>query len=312
MKNILVIGTKASFLIKGLLAKLEENGYNPDFSSIDFQEFDSKVNNADIIILYMDEGIYYQSVFLMHLADTLQRTYKMLILIGEKTERTVALQYIPEEFIENYYDRPLDLELLLLDLKISGFQKIRETEKKVILSVDDDPGYSRYLRDSLKGTYHVALAYSGAQAITWLATNHCDLILLDYGMPVANGRTIFEMLRGEDNTKDIPIIFLTGNNDKQSVIDIINLKPDDYLLKSIAKEELLEKLDVFFQNHADSSAGGEADKTTNASSSASGGSTAAGKTHDGSSDSTKEEEKPKSKHLMTTTDVILDYFDEDE
>lgn len=300
MKNILVIGSKPSFLIKGLMVKLEKNGYHPEFSPFNIIDFDVKSAHTDIFILYMDEGIYYESVFMMHLADALQRKFKMLILIGEKNERSVALTYLPEEFIENYYERPLDIDLLLIDLKISGFQKISESEKKVILSVDDDPGYSRYLRDALKQTYHVALAFSGAQAIAWLATNHCDLILLDYGMPIANGKTIFEMLKGEEKTKDIPIVFLTGNNDKQSVMDIINLKPEDYLLKSIAKEELLMKLEDFF-NHSNSEGGGGAIVST---------ASAAASTKD--SDFPEQNTKPKSKHLMTTTDVILDYVDEDE
>lgn len=196
----------------------------------------------------MDAAIYYQIIYLMSLADTLKRNYKMIILIGEKHERNVALQYIPEEFIENFYERPLDVDLLLLDLNLFGYYSIEESKKKVILSVDDDPDYSHYLHDSLKQYFHVATAYSGAQAIAYLTVNHCDLILLDYSMPIANGKTVFEMLKSEENTKNIPVIFLTGKNDKQSVIDIINLKPDDYLLKSISREELIQKLNDFFKN----------------------------------------------------------------
>lgn len=250
MNNILVIGTKISFLIKGLIERLEECEYNVYFLPIGSSEFQKKAEESDIIIFYMDEGIYYQGVSLINLADTLKRTCKMLILVGEKYEKNVALQYIPEEFVENFYERPLDTDLLLLDLNIKSFQEIEEADKKVILSVDDDPGYSHYLRYVLKQHFHVAMAYSGAQAIAWLATNHCDLILLDYGMPIANGKTIFEMLKSEENTKDIPIIFLTGNDDKESVIDIINLKPDDYLLKKISREELIEKLQDFFKNQS--------------------------------------------------------------
>lgn len=121
-----------------------------------------------------------------------------------------------------------------------------EGEKKVVLVVDDDTEYRQLIRGWLKADYHVALANSGVQAITWLAKNTCDLILLDYAMPVADGSKILQMLRGDEVTKDIPVIFLTGKNDKNTVMQVIDLKPTDYLLKTIGKAELLKKLSDFF------------------------------------------------------------------
>ncbi len=106
--------------------------------------------------------------------------------------------------------------------------------------------YRQLIRGWLKADYHVALANSGVQAITWLAKNACDLILLDYAMPVADGSKILQMLRSDEVTKDIPVMFLTGKNDKETVMQVIDLKPVDYLLKTIGKKELLQKLDTFF------------------------------------------------------------------
>ena len=91
---------------------------------------------------------------------------------------------------------------------------------------------------------------SGLQAIKWLGKNKADLILLDYEMPVTSGPQVLEMLRSDDETRSIPVIFLTGRSDKESVMSVLALKPEGYLLKNIEKEELLEKLNDFFMRRS--------------------------------------------------------------
>jgi CheY-like chemotaxis protein len=65
-------------------------------------------------------------------------------------------------------------------------------------------------------------------------------------MPVTDGPQVLEMLRADDDTRDIPVMFLTGRDDKDSVMAVVSLKPEGYFLKTIGKQELLEKLKVFF------------------------------------------------------------------
>nr|MCR5272916.1 response regulator [Lachnospiraceae bacterium] len=109
--------------------------------------------------------------------------------------------------------------------------------------------YLGLVRDWLKNTYKVAMVNSGLQAIKWLGKNKADLILLDHEMPVTNGPQVLEMLRSDEETRNIPVIFLTGKSDKESVMAVVALKPEGYLLKNISKEELLEKLEEFFILH---------------------------------------------------------------
>ena len=54
------------------------------------------------------------------------------------------------------------------------------------------------------------------------------------------------LLHGTPQTSEIPIIFLTGVDDRDSVMRVVNLKPDGYLLKSMRKSELLDALNRFF------------------------------------------------------------------
>ena len=93
------------------------------------------------------------------------------------------------------------------------------------------------------------MANSGLQAIKWLGRNKVDLILLDHEMPVTSGPQVLEMLRSDEETRDIPVMFLTGKGDKDSVMAVVALRPEGYFLKNIKKDELLEKLQEFFIMH---------------------------------------------------------------
>jgi CheY-like chemotaxis protein len=87
---------------------------------------------------------------------------------------------------------------------------------------------------------------SGMAAITFLAKNKVDLILLDYEMPITTGPKVLEMLRSESSTASIPVMFLTVKSDKDSVMQVLKLKPEKYLLKTMPPAELLANIDEFF------------------------------------------------------------------
>ena len=121
-----------------------------------------------------------------------------------------------------------------------------EKRKKTILIVDDDITYMRTVYEWLKEDYHVGMASSGVQAISYLAKNKADLVLLDYEMPIANGPQVLAMLKNDTETDQIPVMFLTGHGDRESVLSVVGLSPADYLLKTIDKNTLLKKLNDFF------------------------------------------------------------------
>ena len=55
-----------------------------------------------------------------------------------------------------------------------------------------------------------------------------------------------EMFKSDPDLSKIPVMFLTGNNDRDSIVKVVSLGPADYLLKTIDKKGLNEKLDQFF------------------------------------------------------------------
>ena len=94
--------------------------------------------------------------------------------------------------------------------------------------------------------YEVTLVDSGVAAIRAISLNRPNLVLLDYEMPVCDGRQTLEMLRSVQDFADIPVMFLTGRRDPQSMIQVMSLKPAGYLLKTLKPAEIKEKIDAFF------------------------------------------------------------------
>lgn len=118
--------------------------------------------------------------------------------------------------------------------------------KEKILIVDDSLTVRQSMKALLEEEYEVILASSGIAAIRTITLDRPDLVLLDYEMPVCDGRQTLEMLRSEQEFTDIPVIFLTGRSDPESVKKVMALKPAGYLLKYLKPEELKQKIGNFF------------------------------------------------------------------
>ena len=88
---------------------------------------------------------------------------------------------------------------------------------------------------------------SGVAAIRAITLNRPDLVLLDYEMPVCDGKQTLEMLRLEKAFADIPVVFLTGRSDPELVKALLALKPAGYLLKYLKPAEIKAKIQAFFE-----------------------------------------------------------------
>lgn len=121
--------------------------------------------------------------------------------------------------------------------------KKTEYERRHILVVDDDPELLIHIKEQLKEFYEVTLAGSGKNMFKYLEKFKVDLILLDYLMPEMDGPEVLCKLREFDEYKDIPVVFLTGVSEKETVIKtLVELKPQGYILKPSKKSELVAKI----------------------------------------------------------------------
>ena len=125
-------------------------------------------------------------------------------------------------------------------------QAVEDASKFKILVVDDSMTIREGMKQLLSEDYEVSSAESGVAAIRTITLNRPDLILLDYEMPVCDGRQTLEMLRSEKAFEDIPVIFLTGRRDPESMIKVMPLKPAGYLLKNSKPADIKKEIDNFF------------------------------------------------------------------
>ncbi|MBO4899601.1 MAG: response regulator [Lachnospiraceae bacterium] len=244
--KMLLTGEKETFLIRVLIKKCTEADVNCEFVHWDVDAINSKWDDTVLITMYMDAHERPEPKALRFLIDRMEETGVHMIVIGEREDVQYILDNVPGDLIYKTIYRPIHNDEYI-DIVADYCAKVDSGEfKKSILIVDDDPNYMTLVRGWLKDDYKVAMANSGLQAIKYLGKNKTDLILLDHEMPITNGPQVLEMLRHDEETKNIPVIFLTGKSDKESVMAVVALKPEGYFLKNIGREELLQKLADFF------------------------------------------------------------------
>lgn len=244
-KVVLISGSRG-IIVKGVLRKLEDSGVDVVFCEPNVTTISAFEDSAEIFVLYLSDDVDDLRETIVYLNDIVKEREKDMIIIGEHLDRQTLQLAIPDVRITEWYDRPLDMDAFISGVtSVLRMRKNRMTSK-TILVVDDDPSFVRIIRDWLKTDYQVFIVTSGMQAISFLMKKNVDLVLLDYEMPVTTGPQVLRMLRSEPDTAHIPIVFLTGIGDAESVKQVISLKPDGYILKSTPKPDLLQWLKVFF------------------------------------------------------------------
>ena len=120
---------------------------------------------------------------------------------------------------------------------------------KTILIVDDEPAISQLLTVLLSSHgYATKIASTGKQALD-AASSNIDLILLDMVLPDLDGTKICQQLRSNTQSKDIPIIAISGKQNKTDRIESLYSGVDDYLTKPFEPEELYARVDVLLRRH---------------------------------------------------------------
>lgn len=147
-----------------------------------------------------------------------------------------------EDFLPGQAETP-EPEAVLWDAGESDAKGIGPlSRKKHVLVVDDNPMMLKVIKEHLHETYDVATAVSGRVALKFLERRTTDLILLDYMMPEESGLEVLEKLRAKEETKDIPVIFLTGVTERKKIKNALVMRPQGYLLKPVDHDKLMEEI----------------------------------------------------------------------
>ena len=116
-------------------------------------------------------------------------------------------------------------------------------EESKILLIDDSVQNLKLLGNMLREKdYQIALARDGKEGLKLAGKIWPDLILLDIMMPEMDGYEVCKKLKEDENTRDIPIIFLTAKTSNEDIVKGFQIGGVDYITKPFNKEELFMRI----------------------------------------------------------------------
>ncbi|MCX6327928.1 MAG: response regulator, partial [Bacteroidia bacterium] len=112
-----------------------------------------------------------------------------------------------------------------------------------ILIVDDNPHNLQVLGKLLQeNKYEIEFATNGEAALEWLKAKQFDLILLDINMPGMTGFEVCTKIRSNPDLNNVPVIFLSAETERESILKGFELGAQDYLTKPFDSRELLVRV----------------------------------------------------------------------
>ena len=246
VKKMLIITETQGYLMLSLKEKLEEEGYVVIIVKADIDEISRMQEKLSVVLIYGDETLAEKTQALIYVKDQAAEMDVPVFATGSKEELSDIEAVVGAQTIRQKFVRPINVNELVSAID-TYVEKFGGDNKKKILVVDDSGAMLRNVKGWLEDHYQVILANSGAMAIKYLAMNRPDLVLLDYEMPIVDGKQVLEMIRAEKEFSDMPVIFLTSKDDKESVMQVMALKPAGYLLKTLEPAKIVQAVDDFFE-----------------------------------------------------------------
>lgn len=230
----------STFVARSVMSAMEDRGLEVELAPIDSFFIDG---DPGVFFLLSENFMEATNpIFLADLKRFCTDNNKRVVLLGLPDENSVVKAVLSREVIAREIVRPIE-SFEVAELVEEALQNPAGPKKHVMV-VDDSGVVLRTMMTWLEVDYRVSLANSALRAKESIAKDRPDLILLDYDMPVCSGAQFLAMLRNDPETADIPVVFLTSKQDAESVKAVVSLKPQGYLLKSLPKEQILEKVKI--------------------------------------------------------------------
>lgn len=118
-------------------------------------------------------------------------------------------------------------------------------KKKKILLIDDEVTFTNLVKLNLEesGKYEVRVENKGAEVVTAVLQSKPDLILLDIIMPDIEGSEVAGQIRANEQTKNIPIIFLTATILKEEIPQDGRIGGNLFISKPVSSESLISQIE---------------------------------------------------------------------
>ncbi len=249
-KQFLIMMEEQSYLAQSFQSAFEKHEMNTSIVNI---AATSAIVNQEHPIGYLicaSSELLKKTVGIKIMVDHALKNKIPVFIMGNVEELEILWHSVPKQMVTGFFPRPVNVSEMVESI-CRQMDDFYQKKKKKILAVDDSGIMLRKIKKLLDDTYQVILANSGAMAIKYLTLNTPDLILLDYAMPIVDGRQVMQMLREDPEFQNIPIIFLTGKNDADTVKNVMALKPDGYLLKNMEPQSLHDAIDRFFEERSE-------------------------------------------------------------
>jgi two-component system, OmpR family, KDP operon response regulator KdpE len=122
------------------------------------------------------------------------------------------------------------------------------TGKPRVLVVDDEPAILLFLRPALEANgFDVTTAGSASEATKRIASEHPDVVVLDLGLPDADGKEVIRQVR---QWSDVPIVVLSAREREAEKIEALDLGADDFVNKPFGVGELMARLRAALRHRA--------------------------------------------------------------
>ncbi|MEO5971424.1 MAG: response regulator transcription factor [Bdellovibrionia bacterium] len=117
-------------------------------------------------------------------------------------------------------------------------------EKPTILIIEDNADTRKFLEAMLSKEFHIITAENAVLGIDFARNKSPDLILLDIMLPILSGYDACNLLKQDEKTSRIPIIFLSAKNSVANITQGLTAGADDYIAKPFDYKELLARIKV--------------------------------------------------------------------
>lgn len=118
-----------------------------------------------------------------------------------------------------------------------------------ILIIQDSPSVNAMLTLRLEsGGFSVEAVETGEEGLEKAKAGHYQLILLDYNLPGINGNEVCRILRGEENTSNIPIVFMSAKDEDELSKITRDVGADGYITLPFEGKELIEKITGYIKS----------------------------------------------------------------
>ena len=253
--ELLIISQGSAFVVNSLENNIKKEGIYVTRCEPTVRDVDQNIDGKDIVLLFAGDFIKNSSGLLSYITSKCSDECNHFCIVGYPNEIAEVEKEVDISRISAEFSRPFDMKEFTSKIKMLAYRQSAAPEEKPvtanerrynILMCDDDMMFLKMVQEWLHEKYNITIVKTGIMAVPFALNNTPDLILLDFEMPVMNGPKVLEALREDKKTAQIPVVFLTGHSDKDSVMEVMKMRPQGYLLKSTKKEDIIASVDNFF------------------------------------------------------------------